>query len=266
MRYTLRVTRKYMDKTLNIVIPMAGGGASFQQAGYTFPKPLIEVNGKPMIQLIIENLKPSVPHKFIFICMKEHYDKYSLNEIFNNLVGRDNYECIQLISKTMGAACTALTAVEHINNENDLIIANSDQIIDVKIDDFVSFARESQADGVIMTFEASHPRWSYARVNSDNEILEVAEKKVISSHATVGLYYFKEGKKFVATAHNMIEKGISINDEYYVCPVYNELILKGGKAKIWEIPREKMHSLGTPEDLNNYLRKLEAAHQHNPSC
>lgn len=246
-----------MKKTLNIVIPMAGAGSRFQQAGYTFPKPLIDVNGKPMIEVVINNLKPKCAHKFIFICQKEHYEKYSLNEIFNNLVGRKNYECIQLSSLTQGAACTVMTTVEYINNENDLIVANSDQYIDIDFNDFINFSRRSIADGVIMTFNASHPKWSYARTDNEGNVIEVAEKKVISNHATVGIYYFKQGKKFVESAHTMIEKNIRVNNEFYVCPTYNELILKAGLVKIWEIKPEQMHGMGTPEDLNVFLRKLE---------
>ena len=246
-----------MEKILKIVIPMAGAGKRFLEAGYSFPKPLIDINGKPVIQLVIENLKPTCPHKFIFICQKEHYDKYSLREIFNNLAGPDNYECIQLTSLTQGAACTMLTAVDYINDDNDLIIANSDQLVDIDINDFINFSRQSDADGVIMTFEATHPKWSYARVGSDDNVLEVAEKKVISNHATVGIYYFKQGKKFVESTHTMIEKDIRVNNEFYVCPTYNELILKAGVVKTWEIKPEQMHGLGTPEDLEKYLHYLE---------
>ncbi len=246
-----------MEKTLNIVIPMAGEGSRFKNAGYTFPKPLINVNEKPMIQIIIENLKPKCKYKFIFICQKEHYKKYSLNEIFNNLVGQENYECIQIDTITQGAACTVLLASEFINNTNDLIIANSDQYVDIDINDYIKFSRNSKIDGTIMTFEASHPKWSYARIDKDKNIIEVAEKKVISNNATVGIYYFKEGKTFVESAQSMIEKDIRVNNEFYVCPVFNETILAGKKNKIWNINKEKMHGLGTPEDLNAFLRKIE---------
>lgn len=246
------------NKILNIVVPMAGAGSRFRDAGYTFPKPLIDVNGKPMIQLVIENLKPSCPHKFIFICQKEHYEKYSLNEIFNNLVGRDNYECVQLNSLTQGAACTVLTAIEHINNENDLIIANSDQIIDTGLDGFIDFSRKSQSHGTIMTFESSHPKWSYARLDEQSNVLEVAEKKVISNKATVGVYYFSEGRNFVEGAQKMIAKDIRVNNEFYVCPAYNELIIDGCHIKIWDIKQEQMHGLGTPEDLQKYLANVNS--------
>lgn len=235
---------------------MAGAGSRFVQAGYTFPKPLIEIGGKPTIQLVIENLKPNLPHKFIFICRKEHYDKYSLHEIFTNLTG-GNFECLCLEALTQGAACTVLTATKFINNENDLLIANSDQIVDIDINDYLRFSRESNADGTIMTFDASHPKWSYVRLDKDGNVVEVAEKKVISDKATVGIYYFKEGRKFVEAACVMIEKDIRVNNEFYVCPVYNELILAGCTIKIGNIKSEQMHGLGTPEDLELYLDFLK---------
>jgi len=137
-------------KRLNIVIPMAGTGKSFAQAGYTFPKPLIDVGGKPMIQWVIENVKPNCEHRFIFICLKDHYDKYSLREIFLNSVG-ENFEVVQLTKPTAGAACTVLTAVDYIDSDDDLLIVNADQYVEANIDEFISWSRSSKADGAIMT-------------------------------------------------------------------------------------------------------------------
>jgi NDP-sugar pyrophosphorylase family protein len=244
-----------MTKKINIVIPTAGTGTSFINAGYTFPKPLIDIKGKPMIQLIIENLRPKVNHKFILICQNEHYNKYSLNQVFNNST-KGNFECIRLFAPTQGAACTVLTAIDHINDE-ELIIANADQVIDIDINKFIKFARDSKADGVIMTFNSLHPRWSYVRTDKKGLVIEAAEKKVISNKATVGIYYFKNGSDFIKSAFSMIEKNIRFNNDFYVCPVYNEMILSGKKILSWNIPQEKMHSLGTPEDLSTYLSFLE---------
>lgn len=246
-----------MNKTnLNIVIPISGEGTSFINAGYTFPKPLIDINGKPMIQLVIENLRPKVNHKFILICKKDHFNKYSLSQIFDNAT-KGNFDSIQLSAPTQGAACTVLTAVDFINSDEELIIANGDQIIDSDINKFIAFARKSKTDGVILTFTSQHPRWSYARVDKKGQVLETAEKKVISNHATVGIYYFRQGKFFVDGAISMISKDIRFNNDFYVCPVYNELILAGKKVIIWEIKHSQMHGLGTPEDLNKYLSLVE---------
>ncbi len=239
-------------KKLNIVIPLSGSGNSFQNAGYTFPKPLIDINGKPMIQLVIENLRPKIPHQFILVCKKDHYDNYSMNQIFRNAAGI-NFQTVQLTASTQGAACTVLTAVDLIDNDDELIVANADQILDTDINQFISFARKSKSDGAILTFNSQHPKWSYARVNKKGQVLETAEKKVISNHATAGIYYFKKGTLFVEAAFSMIIKDIRFNNDFYVCPIFNEMILSGKKIVIWEIKQSQMHGLGTPEDLSKYL-------------
>lgn len=235
---------------------MSGTGTSFIQAGYTFPKPLIDINGKPMIQLVIENLTPKLEHKFILIPKKEHYDRYSLHQIFNN-TAKGHFISIPLLTNAQGAACTVLNAVDYINCEEELIIANADQLIDVDINKFIQFARKSKADGAIMTFGSQHPRWSYARVDKKGRVLEVAEKRVISDQATVGIYYFKKGLDFVKAAFSMIEKNIRFNNDFYVCPVFNEMILDNKSVVNWEIKQSQMHGLGTPEDLSRYLSLLE---------
>lgn len=234
---------------------MAGRGSRFQDAGYAFPKPLIDVHGKTMIEVVVNNLRPKVPHKFIFIVQKEHYEKYDLYNILKNAT-QNNFEVVKIDGITEGAACTVLTAAQYINNDDDLIIANSDQFIDIKFDDFIKDARKGKKDGLIMTFKASHPKWSYARVDKDGRVIEVAEKKVISDKATVGVYYYKTGRAFVEAAQNMIAKRIKHNNEYYVCPTFNELILQDKDVRLYEIPVQKMHGLGTPEDLNAFLDKL----------
>lgn len=234
---------------------MSGLGTSFIQAGFTFPKPLIDINGKPMIQLVIENLTPKIKHNFIFIYKKE-YDKYSLHQIFTN-TAKGNFTSIPLTAPTQGALCSVLNAVDLINNEQDLIVANADQIIDVDINEFIKIARKSKSDGVIMTFSSHHPRWSYTRADKRGNVLEVAEKNVISDQATVGVYYFKKGSDFIKASFSMIEKNVRFNNDFYVCPVYNEMILTGKKVINWEIKQSQMHGLGTPEDLNKYLSQVE---------
>lgn len=242
---------------LNIVIPMAGKGSRFVNAGYAFPKPLIDVHGRTMIEVVIKNLKPSsVPHRFIFICQREHYEKYDLHNVFRNAVGGDNFEVVQINGITAGAACTVLTAKQHINDDNDILIANSDQYIDFDVSAFIDRAREGDRHGLIQTFEASHPKWSYARTDKNGRVLEVAEKRLISNKATTGLYYFKRGKDFVRGTEAMIRKNCTHNGEFYVCPVYNELIIEGANIGVDDINIDNMHGLGTPEDLDHFLRKL----------
>jgi NDP-sugar pyrophosphorylase family protein len=242
---------------LNIVIPMAGRGSRFEKAGYVFPKPLIDVRGKTMIEVASRNLRPDGDYRYIFICQREHVKKYDLYNVLKNVTD-GKFEIVQIDGITAGAACTVLCAVSYINNDDELLIANSDQFIDMDINDFLSEARRGEKDGLIMTFVASHPKWSYARTNKDGLVLEVAEKKVISNNATVGIYYYKHGGDFVRGAQAMIKKNIRYNDEFYVCPVYNEMILENKKVYIYPIDAEKMHGMGTPEDLEIFLRKIEA--------
>lgn len=242
---------------LNIVIPMAGRGSRFKDAGYVFPKPLIDVKGKTMIEVVIKNLRPQGDYRFIFICQREHVQKYDLYNILKNATG-GNFEIVQIDGITEGAACTVLCGKQYINNDDELLIANSDQYIDMDINDFLANARQGGKDGLIMTFEASHPKWSYARVNAEGVVLETAEKKVISQHATVGIYWYRHGKDFVRAAESMIKKNIRSNNEFYVCPTYNEMVLEGEKTYIYPIDASIMHGLGTPEDLEAFLRKLDA--------
>ncbi len=237
---------------LNILVPMAGKGSRFAQAGYTFPKPLIEIKGKPMIQIVVNNLKPGVEHRFIFICQKEHIDKYGMRE-FLNLIS-PGCTIIGIDRITEGAACTALLASDHIDNSDELVIANSDQYVQTKMDDFIAFARKGKLDGLIMTFPATHPKWSFVKTDEEGLVAEVAEKKPISNQATVGIYYYRRGSIFVNAAKQMIKKDIRVNNEFYVCPAYNEMILEGLSIKPYGIKAEQMHGLGTPEDLNEFLK------------
>lgn len=230
---------------------MAGSGKKFAEKGYTFPKPLIEIKGRPMIEWVVKNLTPKVEHRFIFICSREHYEKFRLGAMLTLLA--PNCKIVVLNAPTQGAACTVLLAKEHINNNDELIIANSDQFINASVDEFISQARNQQADGMIMTFKSTHPKWSFVKVNPVGMVMETAEKYPISDQATAGVYYFKSGKNLAQAAENMIKKDIRTNNEFYVCPVYNELILQDKKIKIHQIAAENMHSWGTPEDLEYFL-------------
>lgn len=205
-----------------------------------------------MIESVVENLRPKTEHKFIFVALKEHLDKYDLYHVLQRATD-NKFEVISLHEPTQGAACTVLTAINYINNDQELLIANGDQIIDGGIDGFIERARAKGGEGAILTFKSSHPKWSYARIVEDGRVVEVAEKRLISDNATAGLYYFKHGSDFVKAAQSMIGKDIRHNNEFYVAPTYNELIISGAKIYIDEIKAESMHGLGTPEDLNAYL-------------
>ena len=239
----------WVSNKLNVLIPMAGSGSRFRDAGFTFPKPLIEVEGKPMIQVVVENL--GLDANFIFIVQKEHRKKYNLDSMLKLIT--KNYQIVEVDGLTDGAACTTLLAKELINNNNQLIIANSDQFVEWNPIKTMYYFTSSKIDGGILTFEATHPRWSFAKANSENEVIEVAEKNPISSNATVGIYFWNKGSDYVKYCEQMISKKITTNNEYYVCPVYNEAIQDGKKIKIYNV--NKMWGLGTPEDLNIFLSR-----------
>ena len=236
-----------MENRLNILVPMAGAGSRFAAAGYDLPKPLIDVRGKPMIQHVVDNI--GLDGKYIFIVQKEHYEKYSLKYILKLI--KPDCEIIIIDSLTEGAACTTLLAKELIDNDQPLLIANSDQWIDWSPEHFMSYVKRRNADGSILSFISESPKHSYSKIE-DGYITEVAEKKVISNHATVGIYYWKKGSEYVRCAEEMIQKDIRHNNEFYVCPVFNEAIKDGKKVKIFNI--ENMWGLGTPEDLDFFLK------------
>ena len=245
--YNKNFLSEWTDKDLNILVPMAGSGSRFKQAGYTFPKPLIEVNGKPMIQNVIENL--NINATWIFIVQKEHYDKYNIKNMLNLI--KPNCKVVITDSLTEGAACTTLLAKKFIDSSKPLLIANSDQIIDWDASQVMYQLKSSKVDGGILTFRSSHPKWSYARIDKKNFVDLVAEKNPISNNATCGIYFWKKGSDYVKYAEKMIKKNVRVNGEFYVCPVYNQAIEDDKKIVI--TPVNKMYGIGTPEDLNNYL-------------
>ena len=234
---------------MKIIIPLAGHGSRFVDAGFELPKPLIEIKNKSMIEVVLDNL--NMDGDYIFICRQEHIERYNLHRFFQKI--KPGCTIISIDNVTEGAANTVLLAKKYINNDDELIIANSDQWIDWNSEHFLSFMHRKNADGGILTFYASEPKWSFVKIDKHNNVTELAEKKPISNIATVGIYYFKHGKFFVSAAHNMIKKNIRVNNEFYVAPTYNELIFEN--KKILAYPIAEMCGLGTPEDLEIFLKK-----------
>jgi dTDP-glucose pyrophosphorylase len=238
---------------LNILIPMAGEGSRFAKAGYTNPKPLIQIKDKSMIQLVVENVKPDFEHRFIFICQRKHFEKYPIKKTLSNIT--ENPTFILLDEVTEGAACTALLAEHEINNSDSLMIVNSDQFVNKSMDDF--YNKAETVDGLIMTMLAGGNKWSYCELDEENKITSVKEKVQVSDEATVGLYFYKKGSDFVAAAHEMIAQDDRTNNEFYIAPVYNYFI--NGNVKVEFINYGKygseIYSLGTPEDLEVFLKE-----------
>ena len=234
---------------LNIVIPMAGRGSRFADAGYKMPKPLIDIHGRPMIEYVTNNIRPDCEHRFIYICQQEHLEKYGLEKELRRIA--PGCEIVTIDHITEGAACTVLLAERFINNSDALMIANSDQYVDTDINAYLSAMKDF--DGLIMTMPANDPKWSFIQYDDNGFVTLVREKQVISDEATVGIYNYKHGADFVKFAHQMIAGNIRVNNEFYVAPVYNEMIGAGLKIVFCDVG-DKMFGLGVPDDLNAFLK------------
>lgn len=241
----------YID--INILIPMAGNGSRFQQAGYTFPKPLIDVNGKPMIQNVVDNF--GFRANFIFVVRKEHREKYNLDSLLSLIA--PNCKIIEVDKLTEGAACTTLLAKEFINNDKELILANSDQYVNTDLISFLYNARNKNVDISYLCFDGSHPKFSFVKTDENGFIIEAAEKKPISNIANVGIYYWKTGADFVKYTEQMISKNIRTNGEFFNSPAVNEAIIDNKKANVQMVKHEDFWCTGDPESLQFYLNNFK---------
>ena len=234
---------------------MAGAGSRFADAGYDTPKPFIDVKGMPMISRVLENLKYEGA-RYYLIARKEHIDHEK--ELAESILKQYNAEFIFVDRLTEGTACTVLFARKFINNDDPLLIANSDQIVDMNIADYIDDCKQRNLDGSILTFieDNGDTKWSYAKINDDGVVLQVREKEAISKYATVGIYYYSKGKYFVDAAMDMIIEQDKVNNEYYTCPAYNYMVREDLKVGIYNIEYDQMHGIGTPEDLDAYLKLI----------
>jgi NDP-sugar pyrophosphorylase family protein len=248
-------TAQAAARRLTIVVPMAGRGERFARLGYAKPKPLLPVLGHEMIRLVIANLRPaSHPHRFVFVCLQEHLERYPLATMLATWA--PDARIVTVPGITSGAAATVLAAREHLASDDPLMIANCDQLVDLPIDRYLDRLTHDDLDGLIMTMPADDPKWSFVRRGPSGLVDEVAEKRVISREATVGIYNFKRGSDFCRAADAMIAKRIRTNGEYYVAPVYNEMIRTGMRIGAYELhPPAAMYGIGTPEDLAAFERE-----------
>ncbi len=237
---------------MNIVIPMAGLGSRFSDAGYELPKPFIDVNGKPMISRVMDNLShPNV--NFILLANAQHLARFP--GVVEEISRSYPVTFIPVSKTTEGTACTVLYARKALDLDQPVIVANSDQIVDIDFSDFIGDAEARNLDGSIMTFidGERNPKWSFAELNAEKLVVRVREKEPISQFATVGIYHFKRADCLLDSIIQMIIENDRTNNEFYICPVYNYLIGDGLKVGIFNIEHNQMHGIGTPADLNAYL-------------
>jgi NDP-sugar pyrophosphorylase family protein len=234
---------------MNIVIPMAGRGERFRKDGYSKPKPLINFRGKSMIEYAVESL--GINGNFIFIVYK--YSEESLNIELENILKKYSDKIISIDYITDGPASSALLAEEYINNNQQLIITNCDQIMSWDSKKFTDFINSSHLDGLVVTYDSETPKNSYVRMN--NGLAEkFAEKQVISNLSLNGIHYWKMGSYFIESCNKMIQKNIRCNNEFYISLSYNEMVNDGLKVGAYHIDSNSHHAVGTPEDLEIYIK------------
>jgi NDP-sugar pyrophosphorylase family protein len=225
---------------------MAGLGSRFADKGYDLPKPLIKFFGKPMIQHVVESL--AIDGQYIFLVQKAHRVKYHLDDVLDEIA--PGCSVIEVDGLTEGAASTSLLAKDLINSQTPLVIANSDQIVNW---DSLHFLKLLTAfDGITAVFEATDPKWSYVISDDRVSVEGVVEKQVVSNIANVGIYGWASGAEYVRAAETMIAKDIRTNGEFYIAPAYNEAIANGAHVVTFQV--EDMYGIGTPEDLDAYIR------------
>jgi dTDP-glucose pyrophosphorylase len=242
---------------MNLLILCAGSSQKFEAAGNAFPKNLVEISGRPLIQHVIDSWQPVIDKaKQVIVALREAENRlHHTGTVVKLLLPKSEIsECLDGVS---GAACSALLAVKWIDTDEPLLVVNGDQIITEDLCGIIQRFIDQKWDGGIVTFRDVHPRWSFVRLDELGWVVEAAEKRPISNMATAGIYFFKSGRSFVAAAKQMILKRIGSDAGYYICPVYNEMILDGAKIGVHEIPRSSYYSLANPTGVEHYESKLQ---------
>ena len=236
---------------INVVIPLGGKDLYFTDHEFPYPKPLIEINGLMLVEHVVNNFKNLKNVRFVFVLPLAEFLKHHFDSIFN-IVTNSNCEVIKLNGETKGAACTVMMATDYINNDDPLIIANADQVFDFDLNEVIGYFQRLDTDASVVTFESVHPRWSYVKVDDENNVMETSEKRPISKHAIAGLYYFSRGRDFIKAASNMIKKDASVNGLYYIAPSLNELVLGDKQISIYKIDNSSYHSFYTHQKIKEY--------------
>jgi len=234
---------------MNILI-LAAGDPLFDTHDGDYPQCLTELNGIPVIEHIANSCKLLGAKKIIFALRKEDVSRYHLDSVVALL--SHNAVILQLDGNTPGAACTALIAAPHIDNDQELLVLSANELVDIDLQELIVSFRARQFDAGTVTFPSIHPRYSYVRLGIDELVTEAAEKNPISKHATASLYWYRRGNDFVEAIKNMIRKDAHVNGVFYICPAFNEMILKQAKIGIEHIDLKKYHPLKSERHLQYF--------------
>jgi len=242
---------------MNVLLLMAGPSDKYREAGHAYPKNLVEIEGRPIIQRVLENVAPLLGKKdrLILVLNREEILRFHTDAVARLLAPAA--QICEAPGKTAGAACSALLAIDQIDNDEPLLIANGDQIVLTDFPAAVADFERRKLDGGLIVFEDVHPRWSFVKCNAEGLVVEAAEKRPISRLATAGFYYFKRGRDFVRAAERMILKDSHVDGAFYVCPAYNELLLENARVGVHVMPRQNYFSLATPPGAQIYTEHLK---------
>ena len=244
---------------MRLLVLMAGDRGGFDVAGQTYPKNLVEIDGEPLVQRVVESLAPLIERcdEAVFLIREEEDRRHHTGDVIRLLV--PHATVVRVPTLETGAACTALHAISHIDRDAPLLVFNGDQVLEADLPAIVERFERDGLDGGVVTFDAVHPRWSYVRVGADGLVLEAAEKRPISRLATAGTYWFRRGGDFLDGVMAMIRKDASVDGAFYICPVYNELILADRRIGTHHIDRERYFSLASLHGVNTYEEHLARA-------
>lgn len=242
---------------MKVLMLFSGDDKAFKDSGFLYPKNLTEISGKPMIENVLKCFDDVLENadEILLTMRQQEIDRYHTSSVARLLYPK--IKIVSVPSITKGAACAVLLAIRSIDNLEELIVINGDIIIEQSVMPAIEDFKKRKLDGGVVTFESVHPRWSFVKCDESGQIIEATEKRPISKNATAGVYYFRHGKDYIEAAENMIRKDASVNGAFYICPVFNELVLMQKKLGVYQIDREKYYSLASPSGVEAYEKHLE---------
>lgn len=242
---------------MNILLLMAGGSERFEETSYPYPKNLVEIDGVPLVEHVLRQLEPLAAGSRITCLVREEEDRrFHTAEVVRLIC--PSATVVTVADLDSGAACTALLAVEHLVRDDPLLVLNGDQVIQRDLSEVVADFDRRQLAGGTVVFDAVHPRWSYVRLDADGFVVEAAEKRPISTHATAGAYWYRCAGDFVDAVMDMVRKDARVEGRFFICPAFNEMILRHARIGVVPIDRSEYHSLATPQGVREYEEWLLA--------
>ena len=244
---------------MKLLVLMAGDSGAFEEAGHPYPKNLVEIDGLPLAQHVVEHLAPVIGacSRSVFLVGEAENLRFHTGDVIRLMV--PDADIVTVPPLETGAACTALHAISLVGDDEPLLVVNGDQILDIDLLPVIQSFAERGLDGGVVTFDGVHPRWSYVRCDADGMVIEAAEKRPISRCATAGTYWFARGREFVDAVMSMIRKDASVGGRFYICPAYNELILRQQRVGTHHVTRDAYFHLSSPREVENYEHHLERA-------